>query len=190
MFRNIHAKFTIGLLFFLIIILVLSGCDALRSSASNERTTETENNTQLLSVSCFEKNADISFYKLDTVSKQAELLKTQATQGAFMPNVLSDDGNLYYPKRDSSGRYVQLFKYNLESNKEIQLTSKEKNNTTLIEYVQIDNLASKIFMRIFRPSHQKSELAAYNFKTEEMIVLGDMDNDTEVLNFDLCKKRS
>lgn len=179
MFKNTYLKLIIGISFLLILIMELTGCDTLKVSDGNT--------PQMLSVSCFEKNANISFYKLDVLSKQAELLKTLATPGNFTPNVLSDDGNLYYPKRDSSGKYVQLFKYNLVSKEEIQLTNKERDSIILVEFLHIDNLASKIFMRILRSNHQNSELASYNLKTEEIKLFGDLDEDAEVSNFDICK---
>ncbi|MGC7871880.1 hypothetical protein ACPUYX_10170 [Desulfosporosinus sp. SYSU MS00001] len=187
MFKNIRFNTLIGLSVISILsILIATGCNSMKVSSNNIAPKST---TQMLSLSCFETNADISLYKLDANTKQTDLLKTQITPGEFTPNVLSDDGNLYYPKRDSSGKFVQLFRYNLASRKEIQLTSLEKNDTVLVEYLDIDNETSKLFMRILRKNHDNSELAVYNIKTGKMDVFGDNDRDIEVLNFDICKDK-
>ncbi|MFT5874208.1 MAG: hypothetical protein ACI8WT_003169 [Clostridium sp.] len=186
MFKNINFKFVIIMSLFLILSFLSTGCHSNKVTGSN---ISTKTATQLLAISCFEKNADISIYKLDTITKKADLLKTQATPGVFMPSILSDDGNLYYPRLGSGGKYAQLFEFNSISQKEVQLTSLEKNGIVLVEYLYIDNSTSKIFMRILRKNHQNSEVASYNLKTQEMKVFGDQDKDIEVLNFDICKDK-
>lgn len=187
MFKNIKFKVVIVISLFSILGLLSTGCNSNKASESNKNITKKA--AQRVAISCFEKNADVSLYKLDTISKKAVLLKKQVTPGIFMPNVLSNDGNLYYPKMDANKKFAQLFKFNLTSQKEFQLTSLEKNDIVLVEYLYIDNLTSKIFMRITRKNHENSELASYNLKTEEVKVFGNQDKDIEVLNFDICKDK-
>lgn len=184
MCKWISFKYTIVITLLAFLSILFTGCNSIINLDIHK------NNHQILSVSCFEKNANVSLYKLDTKSSKAKLLKTQVAPKNFISNVLSDDGNLYYPKIDSSGQFVQLFKFNLASQKESQLTSQQKNNVVLVEHLCIDNLTSKIFMRIIRTNHDNCELASYNLKTGKMKIFGNNDYDTEILNFDICSYKS
>jgi|GEM_PF-2786741 len=126
---------------------------------------------------------EVTYGKYDSSTKKFNKLyknkKSAYPTGLF----LSSDNSLYYTKKDDNG-YTQLYKLNLKTMKEKQITNELHNNIVNVDFIDINTKESTIYMRVIQNGHSNMQIATYSIKTNIVRTWNKDENDISVQRFD------